>query len=127
MRRTWAPRRDVLHRLYKATAPDGRAYIGCTNQAVEQRWRGHVSAAHGVYTHVFKPGSLQAAIVEFGGDQFLVEELETVDGRSDAFQRERDLIIRHRTLAPHGFNRRMSRGRRARDIIDLHASRKTAA
>ena len=115
---------NCTHRLYKITAPDGRAYIGCTNGPLETRWRGHVSAAFGAGAHIFKPDSLQAAIVIFGADAFRLEQLETARSRVEGFERERDLIIQR---TPHGFNRRVGRSSRERDIIDVRPPRRARA
>lgn len=89
--------------IYKATAPDGRAYVGCTRNSVESRWRGH-AVCDLPFGTIRTGDSISQAIGHFGRTNFKLETLATVESPADAAAVETLMIERHGTLAPGGFN-----------------------
>lgn len=84
--------------LYQLTAPNGKAYLGITNHAPEQRWGGHLYSA-------LKNSKLaiHCAIRKYGWDNFKKEVL--VEG---TFAYVKDLEVKaiavFNTFAPNGYN-----------------------
>lgn len=101
-----------FYRLYMITSPDGRRYVGMTNQPIETRWRAHVSEAFGAHGHAMAADGIAGALRAHGPDGFEIEELASALDKESAMQSERDLILQHRTMFPSGLNRRMARDRR---------------
>lgn len=89
-------RSDRNHLIYKITClPTLDEYIGVTvmnstsvKKAMKTRWKQHCYKAQ-----VVSPDwSLSESIREHGEDMFLIEPLEIVRGRMQAFDREAELI-----------------------------------
>lgn len=89
--------------LYSITAPDGRAYIGCTHRDLSVRWRGHLDTAR---SHRAVPrDSVHAAIRRLGPEGFSIEAIATAFDAVSARRLEERLIAQWDTLSPNGFNR----------------------
>lgn len=93
-------RSDRMHLIYQLTAPTGDSYIGVTyregtvNKSLKRRWMKHVYRA----VTENKDWKLCAAIRQHGAENFKVECLELVRGKSPAHTRER-LLVRERQPA----------------------------
>ena len=88
--------------IYKATAPNGRAYIGQTTQSFNARRNAHISAAHcnpKLLCRLFA-----RALRKHGGDNFQWEILSRHYSKAELDGAETAAIAKHRTLAPHGYN-----------------------
>lgn len=89
--------------IYRATAPDGRSYVGCTTQTLKERWRQHkMRAIHSPdYDH-----PLYNLIREIGADAFTLEALEGTFEESLAMELE----IHHIANTPESLRLNVSRG-----------------
>ncbi len=77
---------------------NGKRYVGQTKASASQRWLQHCSDAKRYDT------MLARAIRKHGADSFLVETVGTAETPDALDELERDLILRHRTLKPSGYN-----------------------
>ena len=112
------------YKVYVATIPDGRQYVGCTGKSIEAR-----AKAWGGSRRKPEPGSPPVgvqwfvAVMHVGLEAISVRVLSEHDRREDAHAAERAAIRDLNTRVPHGFN--VASGgsglRKARDIIDLRA------
>jgi len=93
-----------VFRLYRITAPDGRAYIGKTIQPLEIRWRGHLAEAQCWHKFTFGAQRLVCQLRDLGPDGFSIEQLASAVDPECARLLERDLIIQYGTLSPGGYN-----------------------
>lgn len=85
--------------VYKHTAPNGKAYVGITDD-YERRCKQHKSASkQGVGCRAFG-----VAIKKYGWNNFKHEILEAGLTAEEAKLREVALIAEHNTLAPNGYN-----------------------
>ena len=70
--------------VYKHTSPDGKVYVGITRQNVSRRWRGGKGYIHNEH--------FTRAIVKYGWDNFRHEILFDSLEKSEAEQKEIELI-----------------------------------
>lgn len=100
-------RMEALGRVYKVTAPNGRAYVGETVRPMAVRWRAHCNGASYCL-------NLKRAIEKYGRENMTVEVLE--EGVPFAMLREREThyIEALGTLAPNGYNLRVGGGEKHR-------------
>ena len=85
--------------VYKATAPNGKAYIGRTRQRLCRRRHDHIKDV--------RRGSripFHCAIREFGADKFVWEVLRNAGSIAEADWLERNYIDRLNTMIPNGYN-----------------------
>lgn len=84
--------------VYKITCTvNGKAYIGKTKRSLHDRWRSHCSQGSGCW-------ALAGAIRKYGKDAFVLEVL-ACDLDDEAAERvEREMVHRHGTKAPAGYN-----------------------
>jgi hypothetical protein len=87
----------MTYTIYEIRHRDsGRSYIGCTGNTKEGRFKEHV-------TNRRSPAPIHVALREFGADAFDLIELERIEDRRSAFDREHALIL-ERSVVPKGFN-----------------------
>lgn len=87
---------NKIWKIYKHTAPNGKAYIGKTSMSLEKRFQKGRAYKQCIY---FEP-----AIKEFGWDNFKHEVLLTVGTKEMAKKAEEAMIIGYNTLWPNGYN-----------------------
>lgn len=86
-----------MYSIYKHTCPNGKVYIGITNQEPEQRWNKGLGYQ--------KQNRFFAAIVKFGWDNILHEVIAQVESQSEATRIEKILILSHKANVPeYGYN-----------------------
>lgn len=84
--------------IYKATAPNGKVYIGLTKHTLEMRRKQHEWVMFREKRHFYN------ALRKYGADM-LWEVLETGEGREWAVGREEHYIAHYNSLNPnHGYN-----------------------
>lgn len=97
--------------IYKLTSPSGKSYIGMTLRTMEQRMKEHNRSDSNCTF-------LVNAINKYGFDAFTKEILwEGEDARTSDMERE--MISKHNTLVPNGYNLRSGGGRGERVSIEL--------
>ncbi len=88
--------------VYRHTAPDGRMYIGIAKEPATVRW------AKGC-GYKSNP-DFWKCICDVGWDNITHEIIASGLTREDAIRLEEELIKKHNTLIPSGFNRRLDDG-----------------
>lgn len=93
----------ILYQIYRITAPDGRCYVGCTSQTLNERWRQHrLRARDGKHDgHPF-----YHLINEIGEDKFTVELIEMTSDKKES----QELEIKHIAEVPEEKRLNLSRG-----------------
>jgi group I intron endonuclease len=88
-------------RIYKATGPTGKLYIGQTTQTLAKRKAAHAyRAKHGDKRTVF-----QLALLELGFKNFQWEQIDTAESKDELNQREKFWIAHFKADNPdHGYN-----------------------
>lgn len=86
--------------LYQLMSPSGKSYIGISRFGLEKRWAKHVEHAIGKRSS----GALYGALRKYGPDTFVRGILRESDNWEELCQLEKDAILIHGTLAPHGYN-----------------------
>jgi group I intron endonuclease len=82
------------------TTPSGKRYIGITAQTVEKRWQNGLGYAYGENDYFFN------AIKKYGWDNIKHEILFTGLAKSDAEEKEIELIAKYNTTSRDcGYNR----------------------
>lgn len=85
--------------IYKITNKiNGKAYIGQTTTTISFRWKAHLRTKTCRYLH--------HAIVKYGQESFMIEELATCSSHEDLDLLERIVIEQEKTLVPYGYNLR---------------------
>jgi group I intron endonuclease len=84
--------------IYCATSPSGKRYVGQTSRSIRRRWQNHVAYA------VRGRTPIAHAIVKYGADGFLVEELARTSSADVANHLERAYVDTLEALAPSGYN-----------------------
>lgn len=92
----------MIYTLYRVTAPDGRAYIGCTSQTIAQRWATHLKTYRDF--PIDGRASLGDAIRRWGKPAMVIEHIACAVGPVNAGEMERLLIAQHGTKTPGGYN-----------------------
>lgn len=84
--------------LIKNTVND-KCYIGLTTTTPEKRFKKHISMAKskGCY-------ALYSAFEKYGVDKFSVAEIASSNDKAELMRLEADLIEKHKTLSPSGYN-----------------------
>lgn len=86
-----------MYSIYKHTCPNGKIYIGITNQEPEKRWCNGFGYQ--------KNNRLFRDIVTYGWDNFLHEIIAQVETHAEATRIEKILIVSHKTTDPeYGYN-----------------------
>ena len=87
--------------VYKITnRVNNKCYIGMTTRSIEERIKGHLSAARNGSKFRF-----HCAIRKYGIDNFTIEVLETDDNINNIRLREVELIAEHKTtMKQYGYN-----------------------
>lgn len=86
-----------MYTVYKHTCPNGKVYIGITQQNIELRWR---NSGQGYIGQRF-----YRAILKYGWDNIKHEILFTDLTKEEACQKEIELIIEYRSNNPkYGYN-----------------------
>ena len=80
---------------------NGKAYIGQTTRSVEDRWVEHCKPA------LQSRSYLSNAIQKYGKENFIVEELSKANTQEELDTLESNLIDKHQTMFPGGYNLRM--------------------
>ena len=89
---------ERVYRVYKRIAPDGRVYIGCTTNTLEER-AGHNGCNYRKHTR------LMEAIRKYGWDSFRTELLLETTDIHEASKAESDFIAQYEATNPEkGFN-----------------------
>jgi hypothetical protein len=89
--------------IYKLTCTrTGMPYVGLTRNTVGIRWAQHQSEAH---RKRLPNHPLHVAICAEGAGAFLIETLAHAETRESAYRLETEMINRHGTLYPKGYNR----------------------
>jgi len=88
--------------IYKLTSPSGKSYIGMTLRTMEQRMKEHTR-------HDSKCMYLVHGINKYGFDNFIKEVIWKGED-SQTPEIEREMIIKHDTLSPNGYNLRSGGG-----------------
>ena len=84
--------------VYKVTCTvNGKGYIGKTKRSMHDRWRSHCSKGSGCW-------ALAGAIRKYGKGAFTIEILVSNLDSAAAKVVERDMIHKHGTRAPAGYN-----------------------
>jgi group I intron endonuclease len=97
--------------IYKLTSPSGKSYIGMTLRTIEQRMKEHNRSDS-------KCTYLVHAITKYGSDNFTKEILwEGEDAQTPNIERE--MISKHDTLTPNGYNLRSGGGQGERISEEL--------
>lgn len=73
----------------------GKGYVGVTQTRLANRLSAHASQ---------KGSSLHADLKRYGRDAFIIEVLHTTLGREEAYQTESEMMVKHGTLRPKGYN-----------------------
>lgn len=74
--------------VYKHTTPNGKVYIGITNQAPERRWRSDGSGYR-------QNKHFSNAIAKYGWDSIKHEIVHVVETREEACEIEKELILKY--------------------------------
>lgn len=83
--------------MYRHTSPDGKAYVGCTGDTLQHRWRG----GHGYVTN----SRFFSDIQKYGWSEFDHEILYVCESKEDAEKKEAELIARYDLTNPEkGYN-----------------------
>ena len=86
-----------MYSIYKHTCPNGKVYIGITNQEPEKRWCNGFGYQ--------KQSRFFSAIVKFGWDNILHEIIAQVETQQEASKIEKILITSHKSNIPeYGYN-----------------------
>lgn len=86
-----------MYSIYKHTCPNGKIYIGITNQEPEKRWCNGFGYQRN--TRFFRD------IVAYGWNNFLHEVIAQVETQAEATRIEKILIVSHKTTNPeYGYN-----------------------
>ena len=89
--------------IYKITCREnGKSYIGKTTRTLDERWAFHVYEAFrrpGVKTNPF-----HCAIRKYGIMAFNIDVLEICETEEALAKCEVDMILKHATIAPSGYN-----------------------
>ena len=89
--------------IYKITNKiDGKVYIGKTKGSIEERWRRHCYQAHDKKRDYLK-FKLQYAILEFGAENFTVEQIDCAATTEEANRKEM-YWIKHYDSIENGYN-----------------------
>lgn len=89
-----------VYTVYMHTTPSGKRYIGITAQTVEKRWQNGFGYAYGENDYFFN------AIKKYGWDNIKHEILFTGLTKSDAEEKEIELIAKYNTTSRDcGYNR----------------------
>lgn len=84
--------------IYKITnLINGKCYIGQTSRTLEERWYDHCSKHSRCL-------ALHSAIVKYGSENFLVEQIDTADTQIEADYKESMWIDCLETISPNGYN-----------------------
>jgi group I intron endonuclease len=89
--------------IYKITSPNGKSYIGqvISKKGILKRWKQHIQVAK---SNKFKGSRvLNQAILKYGIDNFIIEELCKVDSNIKDYT-EQFCIAFYKTLVPNGYN-----------------------
>lgn len=87
----------MTYSVYKLTAPNGKCYIGMTQQSVERRWNCGHAYQHNIH--------LSNAITKYGWENFNKEVLFESTSKAEAEEKERSLISHYdSTNRLHGYN-----------------------
>lgn len=81
-----------MYKIYRATSPSGKSYIGMTRLNVSDRWDAHVTRARRGTKHPFS-----AAIRKYGKDAFVLGVLFETDSEDEAKEAEMRFITEHAT------------------------------
>lgn len=76
---------------------NGKQYVGQTTQALEERWRLHLSERSGCL-------ALKSAIDKYGKDNFIIEPLMSCNSLEELDKSESSAIQSLNTLSPAGYN-----------------------
>lgn len=77
-------------------------YVGCTLQAIEMRWKSHLSNARGLVQ--YQTPVLNRAMHNIGVEHFSIELIETCKDRETMLERERYWIRQYNCVTPNGYN-----------------------
>lgn len=106
-----------MYSVYKHTCPDGKVYIGITNQEPEKRWLNGFGYQR---QHRFF-----SAIVKFGWDNILHEVIAQVESQQEANRIEQILIFSHKAKLPEfGYN--TQGGYRPQNYLHSHIPTETS-
>lgn len=87
--------------VYKITFPNQKAYIGKTKKGIEHRVKQHVSNA---INNRGKSPLVENAIRKYGSQNITYEVLGIKDSEDELSSLEIELIAKHNTLSPNGYN-----------------------
>ena len=91
-----------MFRIYKISNKiNGKVYIGQTIYDVNKRFREHINKSK-YETDIVRP--LYLAMRKYGYDNFFVEELEIVETKDDANEREKYWIKYYNSFGENGYN-----------------------
>ncbi|WP_373083806.1 GIY-YIG nuclease family protein [Zhongshania sp.] len=85
--------------VYKITFPNGKSYIGITEEGLSRRIKRHIN-----YARSDKPYALSAAIRKYGEDSFGLEIIGSASTREELCRMEVEAIKKHKTMCPSGYN-----------------------
>lgn len=91
-------------RIYMITFPDGRGYIGCTRQFVDQRIASHIAAVNSQYG--YPANGVTDAIARYGVDGMAWAQIASASNADDAAELETALIAQNGTFGSGGYNLR---------------------
>lgn len=77
-------------------------YVGLTVQLLERRWEYHVQQAKA--SPIKNEKSLHAAIIEYGENNFIIQEIDEGTTKKDLESKEIKWIKHFNTLTPNGYN-----------------------
>ena len=90
-----------MFKIYKLTAPDGRAYIGCTKRELSQRFDDGIGYVHNCYSRSI----ISKAIIFFGWKNMRIDILDQTESLEEAELLEKKYISKFRTTeSAFGFN-----------------------
>ena len=91
-------RRKFYYKIYQATSPSGKHYIGQTIKTIQLRWRGHIQGS--------VKGNLiiDRAIRKYGASAFSITCIDLAENRHDAGKLETFYIKKLNTIKPNGYN-----------------------
>ncbi len=81
---------------------NGKKYVGQTMRYVEERWEQHILLAK--QKSESNKNSLATAIIEYGRDAFLIEQVANAMTYAELNELERHWIKKLNTFAPNGYN-----------------------
>jgi group I intron endonuclease len=86
--------------VYKITNQvNGKVYIGITTKSIEERWRGHIAQCNqGNKRHLYM------AIRKYGIDNFVVEQIDSVDDEKTLGLLEQRYILEYGSFGKKGYN-----------------------